>query len=304
MFKIKNNFLLLTILSLTSGLASAKFADYPGDNTITVDGLTRHFLINIPANLPAGGAPVVISYHGTGGTPQEEANDDGLVKYSNQYGFVLVYPRGLVDANRDNANAWQCGYKCDNGWKSGGVLVNDVNFTKALLDTIENNLTIDQASIFCTGISNGADMCYYLLEQPHPIMAAIAPVCGCVQQSAVANFTPPPVSILEIHGTADPITPWKGDLKDAFYGAYLGTEEMLKVFTKGLALDKETSEILAQNEGDASQVILYRWSSESDQTEVRLYKRVGGLHEWPASLGGKPTDLVIWNFFQSHRPQG
>ena len=71
-------------------------------------------------------------------------------------------------------------------------------------------------------------------------MRAIAPVAGTMLCDWIKDFhyTSRP-SILEIHGTHDPITLWNGDYENTEgWGAYRSQEDVIKFWASGLGLEK------------------------------------------------------------------
>ena len=54
--------------------------------------------------------------------------------------------------------------------------VDDVGFTRALLDDLAKVANVDAKRVFATGISNGGIMCYRLAAELSDRIAAIAPV--------------------------------------------------------------------------------------------------------------------------------
>ena len=71
-----------------------------------------------------------------------------------------------------------------------------------LSQTLIRDLQLDSSSVFATGHSNGADMCYFLALQPETFVRAIAPVAGTMMHSW-QNYFPVQnrISVMETHGT-------------------------------------------------------------------------------------------------------
>ena len=100
---------------------------------------------------------------------------------------------------------------------------------------------------------------------------AIAPVAGMMLLPWIKDFhfTNRP-SILEIHGTHDPVTLWKGDYdgKEG-WGAYLSQEDIIKYWAGGLCLEKyDKTETI--NTALKRKIVHHRCWTESDHTEFRL----------------------------------
>ena len=86
--------------------------------------------------------------------------------------------------------------------------VDDVKFTRALLDDLPKVVTADSKRVYATGISNGGILCYRLASELSDRVAAIAPVSGTM---GMASCHPQrPVSVMHFHGTDDRFVPFNG----------------------------------------------------------------------------------------------
>jgi polyhydroxybutyrate depolymerase len=185
----------LVVGSAAVAPASANPGDPPG--VLTVGGLQRTYLVHAPA----GGAPtgLVLNLHGSGMTGGDQA---GLTDYNavaDQYGFVVAYPDG-IDLS------WADGRGASVPDRQG---VDDVGFLAALIDRLSAEYAIPQGRVFVTGMSAGAFMANRLACDRADLVAAIAPVAGTLG-SGVPCAPSRPVSVLAIHGTADPVVPYNG----------------------------------------------------------------------------------------------
>src|SRR5258708_30517080 len=81
--------------------------------------------------------------------------------------FLVPYPDGLRPA-------WNAGTCCGEPQRSN---TDDVGFITAMVGAIEQEMPIDRARVYATGMSNGAMMALRLGCQTHTF-AAIAPLAG------------------------------------------------------------------------------------------------------------------------------
>jgi len=177
-------------------VASANPADPPG--ALTFGGVQRSYLLHVPPGLqsPAG---LVINLHGAGMTGRDQA---GLTNYNavgDRFGFVVAYPDG-IDLS------WADGRGASVPDRQG---VDDVGFLAALIDRLVRDFRVPPGRVFVTGMSAGAFMATRLACQRADLVAAIAPVAGTLG-SGVPCAPSRPVSVLQIHGTADPVVPYGG----------------------------------------------------------------------------------------------
>jgi poly(3-hydroxybutyrate) depolymerase len=132
-----------------------------GENTLTVDGAERTFLVDLPAGYDSSKAyPLVFAFHG--------ATTSGAFFRSARYGNLLsamggeaivVHPTALGDPT-----AW------DNA--------RDVPFFDAMLEQITQGLCVDSTRVFATGHSSGGFFTNTLGCQRGDVLRAIAPVSG------------------------------------------------------------------------------------------------------------------------------
>jgi polyhydroxybutyrate depolymerase len=148
----------------------------PGDHTRTlqVDGRERSYLVHVPAKY--GGkqpTPVVLAFHGGGSNAEQMVRFCGLNEKADKEGFLAVYPSGTGRFER--MLTWNAGNCCGYAMQNK---VDDVAFTRALLDDLAEVANVDPKRVYATGMSNGAIMCYRLASQLSDRIAAIAPVAG------------------------------------------------------------------------------------------------------------------------------
>ena len=282
--------LVCTLLLLSSGVSLSRASE--AMDSFEIDGRSRSYYIYLPENLPEN-APLVFVIHGYGGSA------DGIRKYSRfdslaeKNGFAVCYPQALMGA--DTLRSWNAGYS--------NPEVDDVKFLSFLARFLQKEYNLSRNNTFCTGMSNGADMCYVLGCQRPDIFSAIAPVAGCMMESTLANCSHPDgVPVFETHGCDDQITVYKGDpLYSEIYGAYLGVEEIIAYWVaKNGCTQFSTDALPDADTTDGSTVLREIYSDGNAKHQVWLYKLVGGKHDWPGSWGN--MDLLIseeiWKFFQ------
>lgn len=113
-----------------------------------------------------------------------------------------MIPTGSTTAG--TGSAWN-GRSC-----CGGKTTDDVALFKALVTEVSKHVNVDAKRVYATGLSNGALMSYRLACEAADVFTAVAPDAG---QIAVSSCKPSrPVSVLDIHGTADSAVTRRGYL--------------------------------------------------------------------------------------------
>jgi polyhydroxybutyrate depolymerase len=244
-------------------------------------GLIRSAQVHMPANAVAGTPlPVVLVFHGAGGTGREMAETTQFSPLADEMNFIAVYPNAAGTSRfwtlRDHAGA-----------------ANDVQFISDLLDQLEAGLCVDQSRIYATGVSNGGGMTARIGCELSGRIAAIAPVAGGYRSLPPCDATRP-LSVLEVHGTADTVVPYFGLAPD-FAGSVL---TYLAGWSQRDGCAAGPSRI-----GIARRAVLKTWSGCLPGVALRHLELYGVGHVWPATVGasGQTTARWIWSFLASKR---
>ena len=173
--------------------------------------------------------------------------------------------------------------------------VDDVGFLVALVDRLSHDYGIDRGRVFATGMSAGAFMATRLACERADIVSAIAPVAGSLG-TAFPCAPSRPVSVLEVHGTADPVVPFSG-------GAMLGRGGVSDIVAPPAMAQRwrdlngcpgPVEDVLA---GAGGGTVVHRFTSVgcADGTEVVFVQVDGGGHTWPVD-----ASEASGQFFAAH----
>jgi len=287
----------------------------PGDHTrvIRVGDMDRRYRIYIPAKHDAAKAtPVIIVFHGGGGNPESMIRLTGMNAKADEAGFLVVYPfgSGLLENSMLTFNGGGCcGYAMQRK-------IDDVGFTRALLDDLATVANVDADRVFATGLSNGGIMAHHVASELSDRIAAIAAVGGPLMMEAPRNTRP--VSVMHFHGTGDEFAPFKGGFGKGAGGKgvtdFRSVEHTIQSWVKanGCKPDPQVA-ALPDKADDGMKSTRKTWSGGKDGSEVVLIEIEGGGHTWPgmkpivALLGPSTMDIsandLMWEFFQKHARQ-
>jgi polyhydroxybutyrate depolymerase len=257
---------------------------------MAVGGVPRSAIVHVPRHARRGARlPLVLAFHGAGRTGSFMASYSTLESLSDSQGFISVFP----SAARPH-RYWALAEEDPGGPQ-------DLAFIEQLLDRAEAMTCVDASRVYATGISNGGGMTARLGCEMSSRLAAIAPVSG--GYSSLDPCHPSrPVSVLEIHGTADKVVPYAGKPPGGrgSVGGFLG---------QWTALDGCRGSPTRRGYGPSS--MIFSWRHCADGTEVEHIKIYGGGHAWP---GAEPPDRAptapisaaraVWNFFRGHSLSG
>lgn len=247
--------------------------------TIESGGLVRSYHVRTPADYTANlRAPLVIAYDGLDGSGRHIESYAGL----DTLPALIAYPDSVIGKRK--LTAWQgAPYSADG--------VNDVQFTRDMLDTLRNAFCVDADNTFAVGMSNGGGFAWLAACHIADIKA-IATVSAAHYSNCRANR---PVSILAFHSLADKNVPFAGSKHSGLQPAYGWMQE--KAQENGC--DKTP---LSER---AKEYIKTTWRSCKNDATTELIRVPHQRHGWLAApstaadtyLRPKNTAQYIWQFF-------
>ncbi len=299
----------------------------PGEYTRTLPAWpSRSYDLKVPGGYDGGaGYPVILGLHGGGGNRASQRKlgcPGGVLTSSTCFdtlassrGFLVVFPDGTGAPLAPNVRTWNSGGGA-NGWQcvSGYACNQNIDEQKYFADLLADLATVVPVNlqrVYATGISNGAAMAERLACQFPQSLAAIAPVAGGNQYSTTQSCTSK-VSVLEIHGTADPCWLFDGgtaSCADANPGAKIGIPATLALWRGNDGCGASSVDTaLPDTTADGMHTVKRVFTCSG--AAVELYEVVDGGHTWPGgygystTVGGTTTDFaanpVILDFFENH----
>lgn len=276
--------------------------------TIQSGGETREYILHVPPSYSGGDAtPLLLNFHGLGSNSQDQADYTGLPAKSDEEGFILVMPQGLVTSIIPVPH-----------WNNTLLepSPDDVGFVRDLIDKLEAELCIDPARVFSTGMSMGAMISTRLACNLSDRIAAIAPVAGLyfppladeLPEAPECNSSRP-VPIIAFHGTDDPIVTFDGGLpSDPDFDIRIHFHDIDDVVLPAWAAHNGC-DAAPSDERVAEHIRLLRYDNCDQDATVELYVVEGGGHTWPdatsdeESLGFTTHEIsandLLWEFFQA-----
>lgn len=316
----KGNFVKLFIaLFLIAGtgivctrMPKVEFTERDLELSLEHDGYTRNFIVHLPEHHERlQNIPLLVAVHGGGGTARDMV---GLTKgrfneLADECGFMVVYPQGLGKSWNDGRDD-PISYAHENN-------IDDIGFFSKLISKMIEDYKADPGQVCVTGISNGGFMSVLVSRDLADQVKAIVPVCAAIPlDSKDAHLSAPPMNVLIINGTQDPLVPYNGGAVEVLgkeRGMILSTDETISIFLtrNGCSDLPELEELADKDPQDGTRVIRQRYTNTGGAKEVVLLKIVGGGHTWPGGwqylrekwIGKTSKDInacdEIWSFFRS-----
>jgi len=264
--------------------------DYPsGDimarNYLTISGVKgqqgndRQYKVHVPPSYsPRAPMPVLFCLHGLGQDPVMFCLDSGVAwnTKSDAEGFILVMPNGYL-------SSWNGGTCCGGAATAG---LDDVSLMRSIFAEVAAHLNVDPHRVYATGLSNGGYLSYRLACEASDLFVAIAPTAGAVGIAAIkgavdgglavlspssdlTSCTPKyPVSVLDIHGTSDPII------------AYDVQASSLATFVSADGCSAATAPAVVPMSGGDTTCVAYGGCPMCPHVEVTGCSVQGGGHCW------------------------
>ena len=252
-------------------------------------GMDRYYRLYVPDSL-ASGQPLVIMLHGYGG--RSSPDRFGILDAARKFGFAACFPQGAMDAR--GKTCWNVGYPFQKGLET-----DDVDFICSLAGYLVREYGLDSRNVFCTGHSNGGEMCYLMAYLRPDVFAAVAPIAGLTLEWMYRELeAAKPVPLMELHGTADMTSLWNGDPRnEGGWGAYLAVPLAVGYWAGVNRCTYEETENLPVG-ASGLQVTAHRYRGGTDGSEVWLYEIRGGSHSWTDDV--MDTGIEIWRFFSMY----
>lgn len=263
---------------------------------------TRSYrLVRPRARAQQAPTPVIMAFHGGGGTARSFAAMSGLDRLAARRGAVVVYPEGV---RRFGVQTWNGGGCCGPAMRAG---VDDAGFAAALLDRLERTHGITPGPVAGTGFSNGSIAIYEIAARRPALFDAIIPVSGASMTSVVPRG---PVPVLHIHGTQDAQAPYDGGRGEGsrLRRGFTSVASTLRTWTTVNACgSRPRVSALPDRDGDDQAPRYLRWTG--CDAPVAHLRMTGMGHVWPGGtpprrLGDANRDLSatawVWRFLMAN----
>ena len=255
-------------------------ASASGYRSISKDGITREYLLDVPESYDSTGSalPLVLNFHGSGGCSDDyrEAESD-FRTLANTHNFLLVYPQGVLDA--EGLPEWRP--IADSGTS---IQDNDFIFVEEIIADISSEYNVDTEAIYAIGLSNGGMMAYGLACRRGNLIAAAGIVSATMLTDTCDQnaYT----SIIHLHGSADNIVPLEGNQD---FPAVTAGIDYWKTHNNTTT---STSDEL--NNGSVTRAV---YSGGIEDTSVVLYTIQNGYHVWfDDHIDGQHPNQILWDF--------
>jgi polyhydroxybutyrate depolymerase len=231
----------------------------------TVPGAPLDTILRVPAANRSRRAPLVVALHFATGTGAAMETATGLTDEAQRAGFDVAYPTATSS---------------DGFWTPP-----DLPRLRRTIAAIERTACIDRNRVYVVGWSNGGSAAVRAACELQGTVAAVVLFAAAVNaaRSCTPSHTP---SLLEIHGTADPLWPYAR--ARAFVAAWAKTNDCGAPSTTHIG----------------TRGTLFRWTDCKDGATFEHLRVAGARHvELFGDLraAGIDPDDTAWRFLSVHR---
>jgi polyhydroxybutyrate depolymerase len=265
---------------------SSSYTTKANEIFLNVNGTKRSYLVHAPSNLNSVTVGAVLVFHGGGGDAQRMFGTSNMHRISNEEGFISAYVQTSQKGER-----WQDGR--DDTYNG----TEDIEYIRAVIQSLHENYAVDPDRVFATGISNGGTFINRLACETAGLVQGIAPIAANMSIHLNSKCLPTKgMPMIMFSGTDDPLMPFNGGkgnppaiIKRAMEKKNLrpeGSEGMLSSHdtakfwaSKNGCTRTKTTDLPDQiDDGTTVTVISY---DDCREGQVLLYQINGGGHSWP-----------------------
>lgn len=260
-------------------------------------GQTRTYSFYVPASYVQGQAvPLVLNLHGLTSNGAQQSIYGDFKPIADTANFIVVHPNGTTMLGQQHWNIGNVGSSAD-----------DIGFLEALIDTISAQYSINPKRVYCTGMSNGGYMSFYMACQTNRF-AAVGSVTGSMTVPMYNACNPArPTPTITIHGTSDATVPYAGSSTSK------SIEDVVDFWVNENACNTTPAitQIPNTNTTDNATAERYLYTGGHGGNTVEFFKVTGGGHTWPGTsviipaYGNTCLDFSaskeIWRFFSQHQ---
>lgn len=270
--------------------AQAPEEEAPGEQSVHElgsAGAERRYLLYVPTSYKEEAVPLVFSFHGSGGSPQNQVETSRFNDLAERYGFAVVYPAGEF-TNTVSERSWNANMEAG---------VDDVKFVRDMIEDVASKMYIDRSRIYVSGFSGGGRISSRLACELSDVLAAAAPVAGlqypddCTLKRAIP--------IITFHAMDDQVNTYNVEADSRPYWR-MGVETALDKWRQANGCSLANDDY-----SEVEEVTVYHWRKCDAEVDIHFYQTTTGGHTWPGSSQGSANmeinaSTLIWEFFSRH----
>ncbi|MDC3111362.1 alpha/beta hydrolase-fold protein [Pelagibacteraceae bacterium] len=240
----------------------------------------RSYSVYIPKSLKKN-STVIFVLHGSKGTSESARKKTGYdFEYlAEEKGLLIVYPQGFK-------NHWN-GCRASADYETNILNINDIEYFKKVIKSIQNDFNIDKTKLIVTGMSNGGHMVYKLAHEiPEEFFLYSAFAANLpIDENNDCFISNKEVNMIIFNGSNDQINPHEGGLVSLFgndsRGLVISSDETYEYWRSLTSPQDEKIAIFPELDGDHDTTVVMKESSGSKIVALYTLKNGGHIYASP-----------------------
>ena len=251
--------------------------------TQVVDGelIERSVFVHTPPDFDvSANYPVLLVFHGNASDDPNDVAASSIPQYAEMVdggAYIGVYPQGY-------RNSWNLGQELSTA--------DDHAFITHIVAQLTMTEGINPDRILATGVSNGAG-----LTRRHAVetdlFEAVAPLSTALVVGQEPTADTPIRSIMQVHGTADPVCPYEGGENNPTGHNFHSSEQSIALWAEHNGCDS-TPTTTTTSQGNTQ---MY-YENCTDDVEVMQLTIIDGEHGFPPQTEGG-LNAFVWHFLST-----
>ena len=257
--------------------------------SVLVNGEERLFRLSVPSSVAGTKLPVIIAFHGGGGSEEDFQQQSEFDELGEEEKFIMAY--AIAESDRTPS---------EGEWflNTAATSRDDNYFSEAIIDELSNAYCVDENRLYAIGYSLGSMYTYEIACQLNHRFAAVASFAGTMPVNPETCDLSGSMAVLHIHGKLDYIIDYDEDW-DWKDGEHEGVGTMSNIpgmidywAQKSNCQDENTHSHLFG--GDDVEHIVH--SDCNGDVRIEHYGMEAQEHTWPNQIDGTDTYRLMWNF--------
>lgn len=252
--------------------------------SISVLGVERHYLAQLPSTTSAAERSLILLLHGHGGSAAQLVglNDRTApfkpwIPIAEREQAVLIAADGTIGP--DGKQGWN-----DLRGVAGNPSTDDLAFIRALITRAVQQQGVAHKKVYIVGISNGGHMALRVALQAPEIVAGIGVVAAAMPAGIELPQLRESVSVALMNGTRDRLMPFRGGKMARGRGVVLSTNDSTEFWVRSNQCQQpgQTKRYDNLSRKDRSRVVRTLYQQCESGAKVAMFEVRGAGHSTPS----------------------
>ena len=257
--------------------------------SILVNEEERIFRLSVPSSEAGTKLPIVIAFHGGGGSEEDFQQQNEFDQLGEEEKFIMAY--AIAESDRTASEGeWYL--------NTAATSKDDNHFSEAIVDELSNSYCIDEERLYAIGYSLGSMFTYEIACQLNHRFAAVASFAGTMPVNPETCDLTGSIAVMHIHGKLDYIIDydedwdWKEGEHDGV-GTMSNIPGMIDFWAQNSNCQSENTHSHLFGGDDVEHIV--HTDCDGD-VRIEHYGMEAQEHTWPNQVDGTDTYQLIWDF--------